>query len=98
MSAASGSASSGYRMSEPLLLVVENSLQIAWDFLIGSGEIQDHQRAAEILLDSIRTRALRGEHRTLMLANSAIDAYRDHRLHTLDLTCERLSECESVST
>jgi len=64
-------------MSEPLPLVVENSLQIAWDFLLASGEIADPQQAAEFLLTSIRDLALKGEHRPLMLANRAIEAYRD---------------------
>jgi hypothetical protein len=63
-------------MSEPMAVVVENSLQIAWDFLLASGEIDDHQQAAEFLLTSIKDLARRGEYRPLMLANRAIDAYR----------------------
>jgi hypothetical protein len=67
------------RMSEPLPLVIEASLQIAWDFLVASGEIAAPEPSAEFLLESIRTRAIRGEVRPLMLANRAIDAYREHR-------------------
>jgi hypothetical protein len=67
-------------MSEPLSLVIESSLQIAWDFLMASGEIANPQQSAEFLLESIRTRALRGEARPLMLANRAIDAYREQAI------------------
>jgi hypothetical protein len=63
-------------MSEPLPILVESSLQIAWDFLSGSGEIADPQQTAEFLLRNIRSQIFSGERRTLMLSNRAIDAYR----------------------
>jgi hypothetical protein len=63
-------------MTEPLPTLVENSLQIAWDFLDASGEIEDPQQAAEVLLGAIKTLLLRGEHRRLMLSNRAIEAFR----------------------
>ena len=66
-------------MSEPLPILVENSLQIAWDFLEGTGEIADLQETAEFLLRNINSQVLRGERRTLMLSNRAIDAYRQTR-------------------
>lgn len=64
------------RMGEPLPVLVERSLQIAWDYLGGVGEIADPQQSAELLLRSIQTQILRGETRALMLSNRAIDAYR----------------------
>jgi hypothetical protein len=64
-------------MTEPLPILVENSLQIAWDFLDASGEIEDPQQAAEVLLGTIKTLVLRGETRRLMLSNRAIDAFRE---------------------
>ena len=63
-------------MAEPLPALVESSLQIAWDFLGGVGEITDPQQSAEFLLRSIQTQILRGETRALMLSNRAIEAYR----------------------
>jgi hypothetical protein len=66
-------------MTEPLRNVVENSLQIAWDFLEATGEIEDPQQTAEILLGAIKTLVLRGEHRRLMLSNRAIDAFREFK-------------------
>ncbi|PDT86864.1 hypothetical protein CO669_28265 [Bradyrhizobium sp. Y36] len=62
-------------MTEPLPMIIENSLQIAWDFLERSGGIADPQQAAEILLESIKAQILKGESRTLMLSNRAIAAF-----------------------
>ena len=42
-------------MTEPLPALVENSLQIAWDFLDASGEIEDPQQTAEVLLGAVKT-------------------------------------------
>ena len=66
-------------MSEPLPILVESSLQIAWDFLDGTGEIGDLQETAEFLLRNINSQVLRGERRRLILSNRAIDAYRQTR-------------------
>ncbi|WP_375309132.1 hypothetical protein WHZ77_17800 [Bradyrhizobium sp. A5] len=66
-------------MTEPLPLIIESSLQIAWDFLERSGEITDPQQTAEILLGSIKTQILKGESRTLMLSNRAIAAVEQRR-------------------
>jgi hypothetical protein len=66
-------------MTEPLPVLIENSLQIAWDFLDRSGGIADPQQAAEILLQSIKTQILKGESRTLMLSNRAIAAFEQHQ-------------------
>ena len=62
--------------SEPLPVLVESSLQIAWDFLGGTGKIADQQQTAEFLLRSIQSQILNGERRTLMLSNRAIEDYR----------------------
>jgi hypothetical protein len=66
-------------MTESLPALIENSLQIAWDFLDASGEIEDPQQTAEVLLGAIKTLVLRGEHRRLMLSNRAIDAFREFK-------------------
>ncbi|MET4842628.1 hypothetical protein [Bradyrhizobium japonicum] len=66
-------------MTEPLPVLIENSLQIAWDFLDRSGGIADPQQAAEILLQSIETQILKGKSRTLMLSNRAIAAFEQHQ-------------------
>lgn len=66
-------------MSEPLPIVVENSIQIAWDFLERSGEITDPGDTSRFLLRNIDDMARAGEHRKIMLANQAIDAYRRYK-------------------
>ena len=66
-------------MTEPLPTLVENSLQITWGFLDASGEIEDPQQTAEVLLGAIKTLLLRGENRRLMLSNRAIDTFREFK-------------------
>jgi hypothetical protein len=63
-------------MTEPLPVLVESSLQIAWDFLDGTGDIADPQQTAEFLLRNINTQILKEERRALALSNRAISAYR----------------------
>ncbi|MBR1142675.1 MULTISPECIES: hypothetical protein [unclassified Bradyrhizobium] len=63
-------------MTEPLPLLMENSIQIAWDYLEGTGELGDPEVAARFLTDAVETLIRRGETRKLMLANRAIDAYK----------------------
>ena len=65
--------------AEPLHIIIENSLQIAWDFLEATGEIEDPQQTAEILLGAIKTLVLRREHRRLMLSNRAIEAFQEFK-------------------
>ncbi|MCS3452009.1 MULTISPECIES: hypothetical protein [Bradyrhizobium] len=66
-------------MSEPLSVLVEKSIQVARDFLERSGEITDPSDASRFLLRNIDDMARSGEHRLLMLANNAIDAYRRYK-------------------
>lgn len=67
-------------MTEPLPVLIENSLQVAWDYLDGIGELADQQQTAEFLLRNIQSQMLRGERRTLMLSNRAIESYRKQTL------------------
>jgi hypothetical protein len=65
-------------MSEPLPHLIEKSIQIAWDYLERTGEIEDESEANRFLMRSVDQMVMQGERRRLMLANRAIDAYR-HR-------------------
>ncbi|MDN3278454.1 hypothetical protein QWJ07_29620 [Frankia sp. RB7] len=56
---------------------VESAFFIAWSFLEKSGELGPPDNSANILLDAIEAQLKTGERRPLMLANTAIDAYRD---------------------
>ena len=66
-------------MTEPLPILVESSLQIAWDFLDGTGCIADPEETAEFLLRSIISQIQRGENRPLALSNRAIGSYRQRQ-------------------
>ena len=66
-------------MTEPLPIVVENAVQIAWSVLERSGEIADAGEASRFLLRTVGELVRKGEHRKLVLVNRAIDAYRRHR-------------------
>ncbi|WP_425249073.1 hypothetical protein [Bradyrhizobium brasilense] len=60
-------------------VLVERSIQIAWDLLERSGEITDPGDVSRFLLGNIDDMVRAGEHRQLMLANNAIDAYRRYK-------------------
>lgn len=67
-------------MTEPLPLVIESAIEIAWDDLERTGELDDPAAAARVVGDTIELMINRGEHRRLMLANKAIAAYQQYRL------------------
>lgn len=70
-------------MSEPTPLLMENSIQIAWDYLEGTGELGDPELAARFLTDVVEVLIQRGETRKLMLANRAIDAFLSFKVERL---------------
>ena len=62
-------------MDQPLPILFENSIQIAWDYLERTGEIDDAFVASRFLSDTIGIMIRRGERRQLLLSNKAITAY-----------------------
>jgi hypothetical protein len=66
-------------MSEPLPILMENSVQIAWDYLERTGELGEPEVASRFLLDTIEVMVRRGERRRLILSNKAIDAYKQFK-------------------
>ena len=73
-------------MNEQLPLLMENSIQIAWDYLEATGELGDGEVAARFLVDSVEIMIRRGETRKLALSNRAIDAYRKFKAEPGRLT------------
>ena len=61
----------------PILL--ENSIQIAWDYLERTGEIDDGAVASQFLAGTIEHMIRSGERRRLILSNRAITAYQRFR-------------------
>ncbi|WLB24084.1 hypothetical protein [Bradyrhizobium japonicum] len=66
-------------MSEPLPIIMENSIQIAWDYLERTGDLGDPKAASKVLLESVEALVRRGERRVLMLSNTAISDYQRFR-------------------
>ena len=62
-------------MAEALSVLVENSVQIAWDYLERAGEIDDAAAASRFLSNAIELMIWRGERHRLVLSNKAITAY-----------------------
>jgi hypothetical protein len=63
-------------MSDAIL--IENIVQIVWDVLERSGEIDDPRAASNLLVKAVAELVVSGEKRRLMLINRAIDSYRHH--------------------
>jgi hypothetical protein len=63
-------------MAEPLPILMENAIQIAWDYLERTGELGEPEVASRVLLDTMELMVRRGERRRLFLSNKAIDAYK----------------------
>jgi hypothetical protein len=63
-------------MTESLPVLIEHSVQIAWDFLERTGELDDAAIASRFLVNDIELMVRRGERRRLLLSNKAIDDYR----------------------
>ena len=66
-------------MTEPLPLLMQSSIEIAWDYLQRTGELGDAAVASRFLIDAVELMVRRGERRRLMLANKAITAYQQFR-------------------
>ncbi|HEV7602142.1 MAG TPA: hypothetical protein VGO49_18035 [Bradyrhizobium sp.] len=63
-------------MSElPLHFLIEDSIQIAWDYLERTGELDDPEIASKFLLDSVELMIRQGVRSRLLLSNRAITAY-----------------------
>ena len=63
-------------MHEPLPILMENSIRIAWDYLERTGDLGDPEVASRFLLETGEQMVRKGERRRLLLSNYAIDAYR----------------------
>lgn len=63
-------------MAEPLSLLIESSIQIAWDYLERTGELGEPEVASRFLLETVELMIRHGERRRLLQSNKAIDAYR----------------------
>jgi hypothetical protein len=67
-------------MERSLHILLENSIQIAWDYLERTGEIDDAPTASRFLSNHIELLIRGGERRRLVLSNKAITAYQRFKL------------------
>jgi hypothetical protein len=62
-------------MSEPLPILKEKAIKIAWDYLEQTGQIDDPEVTGWVLQDAVEEMVRCGERRPLALSNSAIKTY-----------------------
>jgi hypothetical protein len=70
-------------MREPLPILIEEAIQIAWDYLEQTDQIDDPEVTSWVLLDTVEHMVRCGERRRLALSNSAITAYERLRADSL---------------
>jgi hypothetical protein len=68
-------------MSISLSQLLEESFQIAWEYLERAGELGDGAMASRFLSDTIETMIRRGQRSRLLLSNRAISAYQRIQMH-----------------
>jgi hypothetical protein len=74
-----------------LASLMEESLQIAWDYLERTGEIEDNWVASRYLGDAIELMIRQGQRSRLVLSNRAITAYLQFRdANIVDVKPERV--------
>jgi DNA-binding transcriptional regulator of glucitol operon len=66
-------------MTVSLSQLIEDSFQIAWEYLERSGELGDGALASRFLSDVIETMIRRGQRSRLALSNRGISAYQRFR-------------------
>jgi hypothetical protein len=81
-------------MAASLSQLLEDSFQIAWEYLERTGELGDAAAASRFLSDTIEIMIRRGQRNQLALSNRAITAYQRHRYS--DATTPTTAACSSV--
>jgi len=68
-----------YSNDEIPSLLAENALQIALNYLVRSGEIDDYQDTCDFLIASISFMIRQGQRNKLLLGNRAITTFQRYR-------------------
>ena len=58
-----------------LQFLVEDSIQIAWNYLERTGELEERDIASRVMLDAVDSMLRQGVRSRLLLSNRAITAY-----------------------
>src|ERR1700704_6334584 len=86
---------SGYwstKMLFTLAILMEESVQIAWDYLERTGEIDDPLEASKFLTEVIEAMIRQGTKSRLLLSNRAITAYQKRNVGLKEQTAWRIQE------
>jgi hypothetical protein len=75
-----------------LTVLLEESVQIAWDYLVRTGEIDDPSEAVRFLTEVIETMIRQGTKSRLLLSNRAITAYQKRNVGLKEQTAWRIQE------
>ena len=81
-------------MNISLSQLLEESFQIAWEYLERTGELGDGATASRFLSDAIETMIRQGQRSRLALSNCAIGAYQRFRLS--GATGSKTAACSSA--
>ena len=81
-------------MAVSLSQLLEDSFQIAWEYLERTGELGDDAAASRFLSDTIEIMIRCGQRNRLALSNRAISAYQRHR--SSNATRSTPAVCSSV--
>ena len=79
--------STWFRDDDATPVLLEETIQIAWNFLEGAGEIDDPAEATRFLANKIEFMIGQGQRNKLVLSNRAIRAFQDYkRARTIELS------------
>jgi hypothetical protein len=70
---------SAWFKDEPFPLLLESAVQIAWDYLVRAGEIDDPVEAHHFLTEKVAFMMSQGQHNRLVLSNRAISAFQQYK-------------------
>ena len=62
-------------MDEPLHVLIKNAIEIAWEYLERTGELESPEVASRVLLHSVELMVRQGVRSRLLLSNRSIMAY-----------------------
>ena len=63
-----------------LAILMEEAIQIAWDYLERTGEIDDPEVCSQVLLYSVESMMRQGVRSRLLLSNRAIRRYMEYKV------------------
>lgn len=63
-----------------LAILMEEAIQIAWDYIERTGEIDDPEACSQVLLYAVENMMRQGVRSRLLLSNRAINKYKEYKV------------------